>query len=116
MLEDGAERSHPVRIEYGDFGQKVKEVTQLSIDVTADKENLEFTDLVVITDDGFVNAGKDMKTPGLPENCKLNTETYPKLHLIKFCLPQTFPNNDDICVCQNLTVSLPPPVSRRCKV
>ena len=65
---DGAERSHPVRIEYGDFGetsQVVRELTQvqryqakLRIDFTAVNESMEFTDLVAITKDGFVSSGK----------------------------------------------------------
>ena len=68
---DGAERSHPVRIEYGDFGetsQVVRELTQvqryqakLRIDFTAVNESMEFTDLVAITGDGFVSSGKGSK-------------------------------------------------------
>ena len=56
-----------VRIEYGDFGEtrgNVKEITKVSryqarfrTDMTADQESLLFTDLVVITEDGFVTDG-----------------------------------------------------------
>ena len=67
--------------------ERVKEVTQveryhasLSIDVTVDKESLEFTDLVVITDVGFISA-----VINILDNC--------------FCLPETFLNKDDIYDC-----------------
>ena len=65
---DGADRRHDVRIEYGDFGETseaVREITELhryqakmTVDFTANQESLEFTDLIVITDDGFISCGK----------------------------------------------------------
>ena len=72
---DGADRRHPVRIHYGDFGQTSQEVRDITgvmsyhakftIDFTANEESLEFIDLVAITEDGFVTCGTDWCCSGL---------------------------------------------------
>lgn len=83
---DGADRRHEVRMEYGDFGETseaVKEITQrdryqakMTVDFTANQESLQFTDLIVITDDGFISCGGG----GVSSFVKITDQDFADLH------------------------------------